>query len=77
MPCPATRIASTRVPLPLILGYFDISLSSKAKSIHYVYFESQRDAAKDPLVLWLAGGPGCSGLLNMMQENGPFWIPPG
>lgn len=48
-------------------GYLDISLSVKAKSIHYVYFESQRDVAKDPLILWLSGGPGCSGLTSMLQ----------
>lgn len=42
-----------------------------------MYFESQNNVAKDPIVVWLAGGPGCSGLINMLQENGPFTITPG
>lgn len=39
---------------------------------HYVFFDSQRDPDNDPVVLWLNGGPGCSSLLGMVYENGPF-----
>ena len=39
---------------------------------HYVFFDSLRDPASDPVILWLNGGPGCSSLIGMVYENGPF-----
>lgn len=39
----------------------------------YFFFES-RNSKKDPIVIWLTGGPGCSSELAMFYENGPFNI---
>ena len=44
------------------------------KHIHYIFTESQGDPAKDPVVFWTNGGPGCSGLLGFTTEMGP-WRP--
>ncbi|KAG7389970.1 hypothetical protein PHYPSEUDO_009228 [Phytophthora pseudosyringae] len=45
---------------------------------HYFYwfFESRSSPATDPLVLWLTGGPGGSGLFALLAENGPCSIEP-
>ena len=39
----------------------------------YLFFES-RKSKKDPVVIWLMGGPGCSSELAVFYENGPFTI---
>ncbi|KAB1219028.1 Serine carboxypeptidase-like 49 [Morella rubra] len=39
----------------------------------YFFFES-RNSKKDPVVIWLTGGPGCSSELAVFYENGPFAI---
>lgn len=54
--------------LPWYSGYLNFTMGK----FHYVYFESQKTPSSDPLVLWLNGGPGCSSLIGMVYENGPF-----
>ncbi|XP_059456068.1 serine carboxypeptidase-like [Corylus avellana] len=53
-------------------GYYNIEHSHAAR-MFYFFFES-RNSKKDPIVIWLTGGPGCSSELAMFYENGPFTI---
>ncbi|KAL9641876.1 hypothetical protein ABK040_000814 [Willaertia magna] len=45
---------------------------SKEKHLFYWFVESASNPERDPVVLWITGGPGCSGLLALLTENGPF-----
>lgn len=52
-------------------GYLKIG-PKKTKKIHYWFVESQGNSTVDPLAFWTNGGPGCSGLLGLFTEQGPF-----
>lgn len=40
------------------------------KKLYYYFVESQRSTSKDPIVLWLNGGPGCSSFDGFVYEHG-------
>lgn len=56
-------------------GYLDGGVDGK-KLLHYWFVESQNEPAKDPVLLWLNGGPGCSSMEGLFAELGPFAIDP-
>jgi len=41
---------------------------------HYIFSESLSDPAKDPVVLWFNGGPGCSSMEGGFSESGLYRI---
>ncbi|XP_073156558.1 serine carboxypeptidase-like [Henckelia pumila] len=53
-------------------GYYRLPHTKDAR-MFYFFFES-RNNRKDPVVIWLTGGPGCSSELALFYENGPFHI---
>ena len=63
---------------PFFSGYLNLSISdsehkkvSKA-SYSYVYYPSEGNPSKDPLLITISPGPGCSGLYSFMHYKGPF-----
>jgi len=63
-------------PTKIYSGYLDTD--SEDRKLHYVFVESKNgDGNKDPVTLWLNGGPGCSSLLGFIQEIGPYFIDDG
>lgn len=57
-------------------GYVSVNGSTPELKRHlwYWFFESRNEPSTDPLVLWMTGGPGCSGLVALFKENGPYII---
>lgn len=62
------------LPLPGVTSYWysGYLIITKSTQFHYILFPSQHDPDNDPVLLWLNGGPGCSSLIGMAYENGPF-----
>ncbi|GJM89868.1 hypothetical protein PR202_ga06093 [Eleusine coracana subsp. coracana] len=83
----ATTTSSTatvfpKEALPTKSGYLPLGSSGKDAtnaSLFFAFYEATRPltpAASTPLVVWLQGGPGCSGLTGNFFELGPWLVNP-
>ncbi|XP_021900181.1 serine carboxypeptidase-like 20 [Carica papaya] len=52
-------------------GYIRIG-DGDLDNLFYYFIVSERNPSKDPVVLWLNGGPGCSSFDGFIYEHGPF-----
>jgi carboxypeptidase C (cathepsin A) len=54
---------------PFFAGYLNISSSH---AYYYNYFPSESNPGKDPLIVRISAGPGCSALYSTFYSKGPF-----
>jgi len=46
--------------------------AQKGRALHYILIKAEVNPKTAPLLVWYQGGPGCSGLIGLFIENGPF-----
>ncbi|XP_057418141.1 serine carboxypeptidase-like 1 [Lotus japonicus] len=59
------------LPFKFETGYIGVGKHEVAQLFYY-FVESERNPTEDPLLLWMTGGNGCSGLCGLWFEIGPL-----
>lgn len=54
---------------PFYAGYLNVT---STQAYYYHYFPSENNTGKDPLIIRISAGPGCSGLYSAYYSKGPF-----
>ncbi|PIA29455.1 hypothetical protein AQUCO_06000063v1, partial [Aquilegia coerulea] len=61
------------LPFELETGYVSVGESNDVQLFYY-FVKSENTPTKDPLILWITGGPGCSVLTALAFEIGPLHL---
>ena len=68
-------VGESPIPFASSTGYVNVNATDDRYNFYWLV-ESMGDPATDPLIFWYQGGPGCSGLLGLFTEHGPFRVQP-
>ncbi|TVU30131.1 hypothetical protein EJB05_21738 [Eragrostis curvula] len=55
-------------------GYISVGHEQQKRHLYYYFATSERDPTVDPVVVWINGGPACSGFSAFIHSIGPFKI---
>ncbi|RHN59102.1 putative peptidase S10, serine carboxypeptidase, alpha/Beta hydrolase [Medicago truncatula] len=56
------------LPFELETGYVGLGETDDDMQVFYYFIKSENDPQKDPLMLWLTGGPGCSSFSGLAYQ---------
>ncbi|KAF9449182.1 alpha/beta-hydrolase [Macrolepiota fuliginosa MF-IS2] len=64
-------ICETTPGVHQVSGYINVS---KDTYLWFWFFEARKSPDTAPLTIWMNGGPGCSAMMGLFQENGPCQV---